>query len=73
MPKLYLWPTFDRDIDVQSFDNFFLLPNMPNGKKSKKKIIFFFNNYFSDHYKYFKPSFAELVYDLKWFNGIFVL
>ena len=74
MPKSYLSPTFDQDIDVQSFEIIFLTPNRPNKKTSRKKkfgLIFIFNNFFSENSNYFKESFAELFCDLKWSNCIF--
>ena len=37
MPKSYLSPTFDQDIDVQSFEIIFLTPNRPNEKTSRKQ------------------------------------
>ena len=77
MPKSYLSPTFDQDIDIQSFEIIFLTPNWPNEKTSRKQkkfgLIYIFNNYFSENSNYFKESFAELFSDLKWSNCIFTL
>ena len=37
MPMSHLSPTFDRDIDVQSFEFIFSTPNQPNEKSSRKQ------------------------------------
>ena len=53
MRKVYLLPTFDRDIDVQSFDIIILIPNRSNEKTSREQkigLILILNNHFSDHY-----------------------
>ena len=53
------------------------MPNQPNEKRSKKQkkfaLIVIYNIYFSENYKYFQESFAELFYDLKWSNCKFTL
>ena len=48
---------------------------MRNQVENKKKfgLIFFFNNYFLENFKYFKESFPDLSYDLKWSNCMFTL
>ena len=57
------------------FWNYFLIPNRQNEKTSRKKrkfgLIFIYDNCFSEHLKFFKESFAELFYDLKWSNCMF--
>ena len=40
IPKSYLSPTFDQDIDVQSFEIIFPTPNGPNEKASREQKSF---------------------------------
>ena len=77
MPRMYLLPTFGQDIDIQSFleivFQYWRGPMRKQVENKKNGLTIIFNDYFLDHYKYFKESFAELLCDLKCLNSIFTL